>query len=67
MYQEDVETEKILEIKRNEKPIEIKDSMGRVVERKFINLKKRRPNPNRRPIKRQPLRRKKSFTDQFVY
>ena len=52
MYQEDVETEKLLEIKRNEKPIEIKDSMGRVVERKFINLKKRRPNPNRRPIKR---------------
>ena len=35
MYQEDVETEKELEIKRNQKPIVIKDKMGRVVERKI--------------------------------
>ena len=35
MYQEDVITQKEIDAKRNEKPIEIKDKMGRVIERKL--------------------------------
>ena len=64
MYKEDVQTQKEIEEKAKEIPIVVKDNMGRVMERVYPKMRERRiPNVNRHPMKRAPLKRKKSFTD----
>ena len=51
-----------------ERPVTVKDKHGRVMEKIYPKMRSKRvPNPNRRPIKRPPLRKKMSFTDQYEF
>ena len=65
-YQEDVKLQKEQEEKAKEVPIEIKDHLGRVVEKVFPKMRSKKiPNDPRRPIVRPPLVKRASFTDQY--
>ena len=68
-YQEDVIREEKEKNKVEEMPIEVKDGLGRVMEKKYPKMKSKRiPNSNRPPKKRPPLKKKKSFAaDQKLY
>ena len=68
-YVEDTERTAAELNKPYEETIEIKDKYGRVMEHKspLMQAKKRQPNASRRPKKRPPLLRKRSFVaDQYL-
>ena len=68
-YQEDVIREQEEKQRVEDLPVEIKDKYGRVIEKQYLKLKSKKvPSMSRKPRKRPPLLRKRSFVaDQKKY